>query len=95
MIRDFKRQIKFDPIFVDVPYQITRVDEKRNLLEVRNKDSTLLRHPDDVKPWFDIQPQPSKTQATSTHASTEEWPTMLDDDSNSEGRLFDDDQHQD
>ena len=99
MIRNFKRQIKFDPIFVDVPYQITRVDEERNLLEVRNKDSTLLRHPDDVKPWFDLQPQPSTTQATLTHSSTEEWPTMLDDESNSERGLFDDDlnenQHQD
>ena len=84
LIRNFKRQIKFDPIFMDIPYQITCVDEKQNKLEVRNNDSILLRHPDDVKPWFNLP-----TPTALTEAKTDEWPKQMDEDSNSE-RMFND-----
>lgn len=86
LLRNFKRKIKFDPIFMDIPYQITSVDKNRNMLEVRNKDSILIRHPDDVKPWFDSPPPQATDQA---RTNVDEWPTQMDDDACSE-QIFDD-----
>ena len=84
LVRNFKRQIKFDPVFMDIPYQIISIDDKHNKIQLRNKDSILIRHPDDVKPWFE-EPQ----AVPLVHPDIPEWPDQQAEDSSFQ-QMFDD-----
>ena len=58
-VRNFNKQRKFEPIFLEVPFVITDINEVGNKLQVKqiHNGTTYWRHPDDLKRHYgDIQP---------------------------------------
>ena len=53
LVRNFKKASKFQPVFMDDLFEIVDVENKSKKLKLKllGSDSTLVRHPDDVKPY--------------------------------------------
>ena len=51
-VRNYNKLRKFDPIFIDTPFEIIDIDENYCKFRVKHlySDQVLLRHPDDLKP---------------------------------------------
>ena len=57
-VRNFEKRRKFEPIFLEVPFVITDINEQGNKMQVKQifNETTYWRHPDDLKPHYgDIQ----------------------------------------
>ena len=54
LVRNFKKTSKFQPVFMDDLFEIVYVDNKSKKLKLKlvGRDSTLVRHPDDVKLYY-------------------------------------------
>ena len=51
LVRNYKKSSKYDPIFLPQPYIITNVDHNTKKVTVQIDNQTLIRHPDDIKPY--------------------------------------------
>ena len=50
-VRNFTRQRKFDPLFLECPFIITGIDVKSHSVEVAGDGKIFRRHLDDIKPY--------------------------------------------
>jgi len=50
-VRNFERQKKFDPLFLEQPFVITGIDTKSHSVEVAGDGRMFRRHLDDIKPF--------------------------------------------
>ena len=54
LVRNYKKTSKFDPLFIPNPYEIIDINNeaKKLTLKICGEKDTLIRHPDDVKPYM-------------------------------------------
>ena len=62
IIRNHKKCSKFEPLFLPTPFQIMHYESQLGKYFVENGKETLIRHPDDLKPYYRDEYQPIEKQ---------------------------------
>ena len=80
-IRNYKKQRKFDPLFITEPYQITNISTEGNKITVKNTvtNSVLCRHPDDIKPCRFTGGMEETPDTENIETQLPAWPEYMDD----------------
>jgi hypothetical protein len=52
LVRNYKRKVKFDPIFLPKAFKISEINRKHNYVTIISNDKKLQRHIDDIKPFY-------------------------------------------
>ena len=62
LVRNYQKKSKYDPLFYTESFTVIRVNEIGNKVLAERYGMKLERHPDDLKPYFEMGPVEPKKQ---------------------------------